>query len=305
VIGLAELLAVGLVILWGWAVVFTAWMLTHPPRRTYASAVSRGKPGDPSELARARAFTVWGLRAGGLELPVWDIAGDRPEGPVVVLTHGWGDSRIGALARLEAVAAVASRVIAWDLPGHGEARGVCTLGAREADDLRMLVRRVREEPAGAPIVLMGWSLGAGVSIAAAEGDRGIAGVIAESPYRLARTPARNVMRGRRLPWRATLGPAFSLLRLVLGPGLRDRAFDRARHAAGLACPLLVLHGERDEICPVADGRAIAGAAVKGDAMVVATAGHNDLWSEAGHAPACGAAVRAFIERVGAPAGVPV
>jgi pimeloyl-ACP methyl ester carboxylesterase len=232
---------------------------------------------------------------------VWDIAGERAEGPVVVLTHGWGDSKIGALVRLDAVAPVASRVIAWDLRGQGEAPGVCTLGVRERGDLRELVRRVREGAPGVPVVLMGWSLGAGVSIAAAEGDEGIAGVIAESPYRLAATPARNVLRGRGLPWRATLGPALFLLRLVLGRGLRDSEFDRTRHAAGVRCPLLVLHGARDEICPVEDGRAIGAAARQGATALVATAGHNDLWNDAGHAEECGAAVRRFIQRVSAAA----
>src|SRR5438105_2541012 len=101
-------------------------MLTHPARRTYASAVARGKPGDPSELGAALEFSAWGLKTGGLELPVWDIRGEREDGPVVVLTHGWGDSRIGALARLGAVAATASRVVAWDMRGHGEAPGICT-----------------------------------------------------------------------------------------------------------------------------------------------------------------------------------
>jgi pimeloyl-ACP methyl ester carboxylesterase len=282
-------------------VAFTAWMLTHPSRRTYASAVARGKPGDPSELARAREFSAWGLRVGGIELPVWDIRGDRAGGSVVVLTHGWGDSRIGALARLGAVAADASRVVAWDMRGHGEAPGICTLGVREAGDLRELVRRVREGSPGAAVVLMGWSLGAGVSIAAAA-EEGVAGVIAESPYRLAATPARNVLRARGLPWRVTLGPAFALLRVLLGRGLRDREFDRATLAARLGCPLMVLHGAEDAICPLEDGRAVAAARVGFEIAVIAGAGHNDLWTDERHAAAGGAAVRGFLERLGARAG---
>jgi len=278
--GLAVLLALGLALIWLIAVFATAWRLTHPVRRTYASMVRRNLPGDPSELPGAgRAFTQWPLASRGRELPVWDIPGDDPAGPVAILTHGWGNSRYDALTRLSAFLPRCSRVIAWDQPGHGDAPGTCDLGVGEAQDLTELLNHI-----DAPrLVLFGWSMGAGVSIAcAAANPERIVGVIAQAPYRLAYTPARGVLRESALPWRATLWPAMWAIGVLRGrsPGWAGKwpAFDRAQHASKLRCPLLVLHGENDRVCPPEDGHQIAEAAAHGRFISIPNAGHNGLWA---------------------------
>src|SRR4051794_37254269 len=92
-IGLLTLLLVGL----GLAILAVTWytiyLLTRPPRRTYASALARSRPGDPGQLPPgprgARKWSAWKFEWGGLSLPVWDIEGDAPEGPVMILSHGW------------------------------------------------------------------------------------------------------------------------------------------------------------------------------------------------------------------------
>lgn len=286
------------------AIAMVARSLTHPPRRTYGSAIARGLAGDPSELDPPRLFEAWSFTSRGLDLPVWDIPGDDPAGPIVVLVHGWGDSRIGGLVRLFAVLPVASRVILWDLPGHGEAPGTCALGTREADDLRSLLATIK---ADVPIVLFGWSLGAGLAIELAAGNASdherarIAGVIAEAPYRFAITPARRVMHLRRLPHRLNLPPAFWLLGMRFGVGARWTRFDRAIHAANLSCPLMLIHGTDDEVCPIDDSRSIARAVPHGtpvDFTETESAGHNDLWTDPRFAPQHASAVQRFIrERV--------
>ncbi|MBY0397201.1 MAG: hypothetical protein K2X91_12160, partial [Thermoleophilia bacterium] len=125
--GIALLLAIGLSLSWCAGVLYARHALTRPPRRTYGTAVSRRQPGTPMELddrsgSGPRAFTEWTLkRADGSTLPVWEIAGDSTSGPTVVFTHGWGDGRIGGLLRLEPFLPFASRLLLWDLPGHGDA----------------------------------------------------------------------------------------------------------------------------------------------------------------------------------------
>ena len=292
-LGLLFFLGFGLAILWLAMVIYPAWMLTHPPRRTYAAAVARGRPGDPSELPGGRSHRSWSFKSRGLEFPVWEVRGDAPSGPTIVLTHGWADSRIGGLVRTPALATLASRIILWDLPGHGEAPGICTLGTREVADLQALLDQLGE----APVVLYGWSLGAGASLVAATQRPGIAAVIAEAPYRLPRTPARNVMSARGLPWRTNLGPALAALRAVAGNELAPEVFDRAAYASRVGCPLLVLHGECDEVCPLEDGRAIAGAARNGRLAVIRGARHNDLWTDPDFARTSTEAVREFLSAV--------
>lgn len=299
--GLAQLLAIGLGLAILLAVVYAAWMLTHPPRRTYASAVARSRPGDPGELPAPRSFESWTFTTRGLEFPVWEIAGDDPAGPVVIMTHGWADGKLGALLRLGPFLPIASRIIAWDLRGHGEAPGVSRLGTREVDDLAALIEHTRAaSTAAGPVVLMGWSLGAGVSIAAAARDDvapHIRAVIAEAPYVLPWTPARRVMHVRGLPYRINLPIAFFVLGLLLGVGPRWRTFDRVAHARRLKCPLLVIHGENDAICPPGDGRAIAAAAPRSTLAIIPAGGHNNLWTEAPLTAACSAAIADFLARL--------
>ena len=280
--GFIALLATGLAILWLLGVVSTAWRLTHPNRRTYAYMLRRGLPGDPSELpGDARKFISWTLTSRGRELLVWEITGDNTEGPVAILTHGWGNSRYDALLRLEPFLDRCSRVIAWDQPGHGDAPGTCDLGVGEAQDLAALIDRVDTDR----IVLFGWSLGAGVSVAAGALKPGnVVAVLAQAPYRLAYTPAKGVLKESALPWRATLWPAMMLIGLIrkrklMWAGAWD-GFDRVAYSAKLAAPLLVIHGEEDRVCPLADGREIAEAAPNGRLVVLPGAPHNGLWANA-------------------------
>jgi pimeloyl-ACP methyl ester carboxylesterase len=306
---LAWLLA-GFLLLWLWLIAWTIHRLTRPVRRTFASAVVRGRPGDPSMLPPRDDGTTRPWRERPLAwrddlLPVWEVDGDDPLGPVVVLTHGWGDSRVGGLSRVPAIAPHASKLLLWDMPGHGDAPGTCTLGTREVYVLRRLLESVDGESA---IVLLGWSLGAGVSIAAlaswsAPHAHRVKGVIAEAPYRFPWTPARNVLRHFGMVTRGVLTPAMGVLgwRLGLGPAW-DRnahngmgsAFDRARFAAHLPCPLLVLHGEEDQVCPSEDGVEIARAAKHGSCVLVEGAGHFGLWTRPEHSEAVSGAVVPFL-----------
>jgi len=307
VIGLIAFAVACFMLLFAGVTIATMRMLTRPPRRTYASALASGKPGDPSELPvpsshpnHTWSWKQWTFRTRGLELPVWEIEGLDATGPTIILTHGWGDSRVGALARISSLAPIASRLIAWDMPGHGDAPGTCSLGTNEVEALSNLI----EQLAGStrtPVVLYGWSLGAGVSIATAASPSAnattrISAVVAENPYRLARTPAANVLRLARLPNTVALRASLWLLdRLGLAPGLTRRNFDREDHATRLAVPLLVIHGEDDNVCPVTDGTEIAAAASKGSISVIPGAGHHGLWTGAATQPVVFEAVRAFLQ----------
>lgn len=258
----------------------TLVLLTAPPRRTYGGEIARSRPGDPGEMSPEqggpRHYDSWRFESRGRVLHVWDIRGDDPAGPVVVMTHGWGDSKIGSLVRLAAFLPRASRVIAWDMPGHGESGGRSTLGVKEPSDLRELLQRIGSDK---PVILMGWSLGAGVSIAAAAQEGlGIAAVIAEAPYRIARTPAHGVMETLGFPATPNLPFALWLLGIEFGLGPTWKGFDRAALAARLCCPLLVLHGTSDEVCPVQDGRDIASAAPDGSMLEIEGGTHLSLWS---------------------------
>lgn len=294
--GLALLLTIGLLLAVISAAAWTVWRLRHPPRRTSLGAALRNRPGDPGELPEPRAFSAWKLDWRNHTLPVWDIPGDVPRGPVAILTPGWGDSRVGAMARFPALLGVCSRVIAWDPPGLGESsRGPWLMGVHEHNALLELIARSTDERDR--VVLYGWSAGAGTSVVAAASGHAaaqrIVGVVAEAPYRQPWTPAFNVLRSIGMPWRLNGPAAFVWMGWRLGVGPRWRGFDRAEHASALRCPLMVIHGDADEVCPVEDGRAIA-AAGRGAIEVIAGAGHNDLWSDDAWSGLASERVRSFV-----------
>lgn len=373
-LGLITLLALGYAIFIGGCALLIARRLRRPPRRTYAWALRKGIPGDPGELTPPLEFTereiTWtapGSRR-AVTIPIWDVRGGLASGgasgaisgggPVVVLTPGWGDSRVGGLARLSAIAPHCSRILLWDPPGLGasefssrdrahaqpsrdrqgadsppatsaSSRGSCaprwSMSVHDHLALLVVLDEMIAPGDASPIVLFGWSAGAGASILAAEAScaraaernepraqamgssrahrPNIAGVIAEAPYRLPWTPARNVLRSADMPW-FLCGPlAFASLGLRLRVGPIWRGFDRAAHAAKLLnrTLTLILHGDADEVCPIDDGRAIAHAA--GAQLVEIPGGrHNDLWVDDRFRDRSARAVREFMLQCGG--GIP-
>lgn len=301
-LGLALLLGGGFAVAWCAGVLYARWGLTHPPRRTYGSAVARNQPGSPAEFDVARfgtgprAFTEWSLESnhGNARLPVWDIPGDNPAGPTVILTHGWGDGRIGGLLRLEPFLLTASRVLLWDLPGHGDApsaAGPCRLGRSEGADLAALIDKV-----DGPVVLFGWSLGAGVSIVAAANQPRVVGVALEAPYTLPQVPAGRVMAARGLPGLGMLRTALTTIGGIAWQrtGGSGGTFDRVAAASRLKVPLLILHGVDDPVCPLEGAQAIAAAAGRARLVAIQGARHNDLWINPSFRSACCSALAEWL-----------
>ncbi len=244
----------------------------RPRRRTAGWALARSLPSDPGEVDVP--FSEWTLDLpGGIRLPVWDVPGLRADGPVLVLVHGWGRSRLTWLPHLGDWRRRGSRVVMLDLRGHGDAEpDGAGLGDTDVDDLIALLSRL-DAPAGTPVVVVGRSLGATVSIlAAAESDR-IDGVVAVAPYETLQVPLRQRLWLRGLPAAPIAWLAVQGLRLI---GRRPRSTRAA--ASRTTVPTLVVLGDHDPISPVADGVAIGDAAPGGRVEVVRGAGHGNHWT---------------------------
>ena len=247
--------------------------LTHPRRKTYAVALAAGHPTDPAELEMTAEEATFSL-SDGAATSGWLIRGGREVGPTVVIVHGFGDSRYGAMACwTPLVLPFASSVVVYDQRGQGESQTKAGgLGVREVDDLLSVLDQL---PSDGPVVLFGYSLGAGVAIATAARAGGrVAGVIADGPYRQWDAPVRRMLRMRSYPTQPFLFLAGLILRLTVR-GIGD--YDRVAHARKLSCPLLVLHGTADELCDFAAGRAIAEAAPHGQLVAFEGGGHLNLF----------------------------
>ncbi len=275
--GLISLLLLGLALLLLLMWVMLAWGLTHPPRLTAGVAAARDLPLDPDELGLM--YEDWVLARPGADLPVWDLRNpENPRGSIIIITHPWGGSRHTSLERVTLIWDEASRVILWDMRGHGDASpGGSKLGAEEIDDLRELIEAVADPPGpnARPLILYGMSMGAGVSIGAAAENPRVHGVIADGPYRWTGEPIRAILRLSGLP----VTPITMVCSRWLAYRLpRLREYDRARAAARLTCPLLVLHGADDPICSIDSALEISEAAPDAELIVVPRATHLDLHS---------------------------
>lgn len=277
-LGLLQLLAIGALGAWIFAVVYTAWSLLHPPRRTYAWALHRGVPGDPSELDDPLLFELLEIQSNNRMLNAWKIGAHHPEAPRLVLVHGWGSSSIGALKRIPHIAHHASEIITIDLPGHGESTGTSQMGATEHADLDALLSSLDDSK---PTIVYGWSMGAGIALRFArdyKDQHNIRAVIAESPYIHAETPARNVINLRGLPTKLNLKPAIMLMGILKGVGPKWQGFARDQIASGLQVPLLLIHGIEDPVCPLSDAEQIQSKAPDAVLIEIPGAGHNNLWT---------------------------
>ncbi len=252
--------------------------MVRPNRKSYAFAIARKLPVDPAEFQLAAEETM--LRYDdGTSAPGWLVQGRQADGPVIIITHGWANSRFGSLIKLPFYASFASMIVIYDVRGHGDSTAATTtLGVREADDLLALLDQVNRE--GRPVVLVGSSMGSVATLRAAamlsrdDAPHRLVGVIVDGPYLKEAEPVAAHLRRDRLPAQPFTWLADRVLRLTL-PGYG--CYDAAAMAAKLTCPLLVLHGSEDPICSVASGRRIAEAARDGRLVEFPGAGHGRLW----------------------------
>lgn len=164
-----------------------------------------------------------------------------------------------------------------DYRGYGRSEGtVSEEGTYKDAEAALRHLRAREDIDPKDIVLFGQSLGAAVAVELASREDCLA-LILEAPFASIRDMAR---------------VAFPLL--PIGPLLRTR-YDVVEKIKRVKTPLLVLHGDQDEVVPFAQGKKVFAAAPSPkEFYTIRGAHHNDTFILGGDAYY--AALRDFIER---------
>jgi len=175
----------------------------------------------------------------------------------VVVFHGNAGHAGHRAFYAQALVPLGWRVILAEYPGYGARDGALGEASLVAD-ARATIAQARRE-FGAPLVVIGESLGAGVAAAAAarEADA-VAGLLLITPWdRLAHVAAHHY---RWLPVEALL---------------RDR-YESARHLGDFARPVAVVVTQHDRVVPAQFGRALH-AALRGPSRLIEIEdrGHND------------------------------
>ncbi len=194
----------------------------------------------------------------GERLHGWWVRGSAPRRGHVLFCHG----NAGNVASRGAYARILARagfdVLLFDYRGYGRSSGRPSEAGTYLD-ARAALARLGDEPGTSRerTIYLGESLGAAVALELAL-ETAPAGVILQSAFTSVRDMARKVLP---LMPRALVPDAYPSLQLI----------------PALTSPVLVLHGERDDIVPVSHGRALHAAARAPKRLeVLAGAGHNDL-----------------------------
>jgi hypothetical protein len=200
----------------------------------------------------------------GLQLYGWWHPGrgddDPPRRPVLLWCHGNAGNISHRAENLSLLADHGIAVMIFDYRGYGKNEGTPSedglyLDAEAA--YRYLADERGVEPAR--IVCFGRSLGAAVALHLALNER-CAGLILESPFANMRAMARH-----RLPF----PPAWLFMR---------SKFDNLDLIRRVTVPVLVVHGDRDELVPFEQGKAVFAAAPEPKQFyVIRGAGHNDTY----------------------------
>lgn len=195
----------------------------------------------------------------GVELHGWLVPGDKD------VTWLWFHGNAGNIShRLENLKILHDElgvtVFLFDYRGYGRSRGTPSEQGTYRDAEAALAY-LRSHPDIDPdrIVYFGRSLGAGVAVELATRHPPL-GLILESPV-----PSIPELARHHYPF------------LPVGPLLRTK-YDSLAKIGGLKAPLLVLHGDMDDIVPIEGGRKLFAAANEPkEFYTIRDAGHNDTY----------------------------
>lgn len=189
-------------------------------------------------------------------LPAWFIPGrDGAPGPGVALVHGWESARDRTLPMALFLHAAGFHVLTVDVRGHGSnpAETLPVSAGEFGSDSLAAFRALVARPEVTIGAIAGHSMGAVGAILAGAADGRVAAVVATSapadPYRL----TRQTFRLARLPLPDPIAYPLAWLttRVFLRPrGHRVATVSAARALAGHDHPVLLIHGDTDDVVPV-------------------------------------------------------
>jgi pimeloyl-ACP methyl ester carboxylesterase len=174
--------------------------------------------------------------------------------------------------------------VLWDLRHHGNSGGAATYGKAEIQDVLRVIEQVRGDKSVDPqqVSLIGFSLGAAMSIGAASADsaRTIHAIAADSPYaNLRDTGFWYVRLWGRVP-SAVAWPVASIA-LTFGSWVSDvdaGELNPSDWATSVRAPVLLIQGEKDrQVNPDSSAKIFANLGSNKELWVVAGAGHTEAF----------------------------
>jgi uncharacterized protein len=191
--GLALLKLIGVLLAVGVAlcavmVYLMARMLLRPNRMTDGKAAYVLKRLSPMDLGiefEEIPFDVQDENAQKLRVAAWWMENANGGDRSVILIHGYGDAKVGAIAWAPLLRSFGFHILAIDLRAHGESGGaLSTAGYWERHDVSQVIDQIKAQRPGETreVVLFGISLGAAVAAAVGAMRDDVTAVVMESPF---------------------------------------------------------------------------------------------------------------------------
>ncbi|MDB6135757.1 MAG: alpha/beta fold hydrolase [Verrucomicrobiales bacterium] len=215
-------------------------------------------------------------------------SGDPEPRGTVILLHGMSTRKENMLPVAERFAAAGFRSIVYDSRGHGDSSGVhVTYGTYETDDLSRVLLEAKKI-AGlrglGPVGLFGYSLGGAVALQAQPGLPEVKAVCSVSAFAelspVVSGQAENL-------WNGIASRLLPVVRLEtwLQAGFDPFSVSPLASAGQVTCPVLLVHGLKDNLVPVQQARNLAAALGPHcrDTIFVPAGTHGGIFTEGGEA----------------------
>jgi pimeloyl-ACP methyl ester carboxylesterase len=198
--------------------------------------------------------------------------------PIVLFFHGNGENlqTVYYAGTFEQFPPTGANLLVIDYPGYGRSGGKPAEGSVLESGAAALKWIKREYP-DLPVIVCGWSLGAAVAIQTVSSHPSeVDGLIALSAWTSLPDVAHNHFPG----W-------------LVGLVLKEK-YNSIAAAKNINCPVLLMHGTRDQIIPAEQGRQLAASfPVPPDFIEIPSADHNSLMAF----PEVWQSIRAFIDQI--------
>lgn len=203
-----------------------------------------------------------GDRNGGL-IEVWRVWPEGRELGRAVFCHGFSRNRDKMTPRARGLGRAGFTTVLLSARDHGQSSRLRLPSVGTfAEDIRAAVAR-----AGPPVILYGHSLGAAAAVmAAAQNPEAVRLLILEGCFPRVWAAQLRLYRAFHPVLGTIFGPGV-LFWSEAFQGFRQSAMDPVRHAGKVRCPVLILHGERDEKFPPRYAEAMRRAFAPGQAEV--------------------------------------
>jgi pimeloyl-ACP methyl ester carboxylesterase len=181
---------------------------------------------------------------GGM-LEVWRVDPEGPSRGIVVLAHGWGRNRGRMVDRARIFGRLGFTTVMHSARDHGNSspyRFMCA--PRFAEDIEAVVRWVK-----APVVLYGHSIGAAAAVIAVSKNPAMVNLLfLEGCYAKTREALLSLYRGYNWVFGVFFAPMVVLWMEIFWKWALEKV-SPVRLAAAIDCPVLIIHGEKDQNFP--------------------------------------------------------